>query len=144
MVAIGSIFVVAKNVILVTFTSTVAVNEALKNIANYTITNLSGGPTPVVTEILPTYKPDVTYAVFFKIEQLVCQQEYSFNILDKVIQDQNGNNIDETTKIWLMHSTKVDSALGNLAKLYNTSIGSGIRAILDAMMISDEQIGGDF
>jgi len=142
-IKISNIFVVAKNVILITFSDVVSANDALFTSSNYTVTNLSGGNNGAVKKVLPTYDT-VTDRVFFQVEELVNGQTYRFDLLDRRIQSEYGLAVRATSKDWLMHHTKVDSTMEVLADLYNKKIGTSLRAIVEAIMINDEKIGGDF
>jgi hypothetical protein len=139
---VSELFVVAKNVLLIVLSTDVVDNRYLRDVSNYVITNLSGGPDGVVRAILPTYSK-VTKYIFIQVDQLVPGQTYQFRLLEKRIYSPDGFPVGQCTTQWTMHKTKVDLVLNSLS-IMDTNIGSTLRSIVEAVMISDEKIGGDF
>jgi len=137
------LFVVAKDVIMVILSNNVINNKFLNNASNYTITNLSGGVAGVVDRVLPAYGRSVN-SFFLHVKMLQLGQTYKLTIKDRSIFDSSGLPVPQAEITWLMHRTKVDMTIRTLADLYNKEVGSVIRSLVEAMMISDEKIGGDF
>lgn len=142
-VEIDSIFIVARNVLLINLTDKIASNKDLMKLTNFEVTNLSGGNDGIVRKVLPTYGSLISM-FFVNVEELVYGKHYRFTIKDQSIFDQNGMALGELTTIFLMHKTKVDLVIDNIAGMYNKKLGSTVHAMIEAMMMSDEKIGGDF
>jgi len=135
------IFIVAKDVIMVMFSEGVVANNEYKDVNNYEITSVSGGTVPVVSQVLPAYER-VPQIVLLKVDYLELGNEYS--LLIKQIYNSDGKVSSNVTATWIQHKTKVDIAISTLSDMWNTSNRSIIRSIIEAVMISDEKIGGNY
>jgi len=142
-IIITDVFVISKESIMVTFSGSIVDNRFLKNVNNYVIVDLSGGSNPVITGIV-TYSK-VTNKVIFEVDQLVYGHRYQFKLLEGTVYDTDGNDLVESKSSWLMRFTKTDNSIYKVGrKGMNGERGSILRAIMEALMISDERIGGDF
>jgi hypothetical protein len=140
---ISDIFVVAKNVIMVTFSDNVVANSDLFYVGNYNLVNVSGGAPPVILSVLPTYSR-VTNKVFFKLFNLVSGNLYRFEVLNEKIRTSAGHFLPASSFEWWMRHTKVDMGLSTIPSTFNKESGSTVRSLIEAIMMSDEKIGGDF
>lgn len=138
------VFLVAKNIVMLIFTRSLVKNDAFDSVLSYRVENLSGGIAGTVIKVLPTYTETNSNIIFLQIEGLSQGSDYKLIVADKALSDTDGNLILELEVKWTMHKTKVDAAISGLSKMYNTTIGSNVRSILEAVMISDEKIGGDY
>jgi hypothetical protein len=139
----GGIFIVARDIIMLKFSGNLSVNRSLKNPTNYVISDLSTGSTPATLEVLPILE-SATNTILLRISQLTYGHRYQITIPDQRLYDTTGALLDEQQANWVMRRTKVDAAVDSLAKFYATNSRSTIRSMLEAIMMSDEKIGGDF
>jgi hypothetical protein len=135
------IFVVAKDVIKVIFSSSIAITPALLNASSYSISSLSGGSDVTVQEILPMLGK-TTSSVFLRISKPSLEQQYRLTIAESVLHDPDGVDLVETNVLWTHVRTKVDSAVDGIPLMYGTKSRTNVRNILEAICISDEEIGG--
>jgi len=142
-VGVETIVVVAKNVILVNFSGNIVSNSDLFNPDNYSVSSLLGGNNGIVKYVYPTYSRKTT-SIFLQVEQLVKGGQYRFTTRGGELRDENGFYILWGSVNWTMHRTKVDMVISTLANMYGTNVGSNIRSIIEAIMISDEKLGGDY
>ena len=153
-VAISSVNVVAKDVIKVDFNTSVAVESHLMNAASYQV---AGGA--LVAHVLPLEDRTTTSVFLVLAPKATFGSSYTLTIPsvgviteyipgdilpDSTIYTPYGVPIQTMTASWTHHRTKTDAVLASLPGMYNKSIGSNLRSILQAIMISDEEIGGDF
>jgi len=141
---ISDIFVIAHDVVLVLFSSVIAKDDAYRAVASYQVTNLSNSDEAVILDVLPTYDDSASDLLFLRMANLVNNNQYEITIIDRILSDVSGYKVPEISIKWTMHRTKVDSALAAIPDLYQKRIGSNIRALIEAIMISDEKIGGDY
>jgi hypothetical protein len=142
-VSVKELFVVSQNVIMLKFTDRIAVTQDLINPAKYTVTCTSGGANGVVSEVLPVTGYYVDY-LCLKVDNLLESNSYQLNIFARTLIDLGGQALTTVPLSWTLKRTKVDSVIGSLPGFYNTTVGANLRAIIEAIMISDEHIGGDF
>jgi hypothetical protein len=136
---IDDVFVVSKDVIKINFTQDIAVDGNFLNTSVYQITP-SGSV--VVEEV---FEPEDLFTdfVLLRVLGLEVNQDYSLDLAAGSLKDVDGLDIDDLTATWTHKKTKVDSALDSLPLMYGKK-KSNIRTILEAIAISDEEIGGDF
>jgi len=142
-VKISNVFVVSDDLIKIEFASSLATDSLYYLLSNYYITVLDGSPPVVVEQVLEAPKPKVPY-VFIVVRGLTQGGKYQFHIPYKNLFAANGTYIPEHTFSWSMRRTKVDSTRNSLARFYDTKSRSMIRGLIEAIMISDEKIGGDY
>lgn len=134
---------VAKDVIMLALTGGfVVTNKTLKDPGTYSITDLSGGSSPSILEVLPTYET-LTDKVFLRISQLTLGHQYSLTLLEGKLSDKNGGKLPSQTITWTMKRTKADTVFEGIKTMATKSRGP-VRGLIEAIMISDEKIGGDF
>jgi hypothetical protein len=142
-VGIDRVFVVSTDVIKVIFNSTVAVTSSLIDISNYSITSLTGGATVDVEGVLPfSDTTKTTTSVFLRISRPSFDQSYQLTTVASALFTPDGNDVFSMTANWVHVPTKVDSVVNSLAEMYNARSRSNIRSIVEAISISDEEIGG--
>ena len=138
------LFVVAQDVVRFKFTSELAVDSPYRSIDSYKIENLSGGGDACwIKEVLPVLGRTNSY-LFISLGGIGFGNTYKFTVLDQLVHDNYGGMIEECSIIWTHHRTKVDSAISGLASVYDLRQRSNLRGMIEAMMIEDEIIGGDF
>lgn len=140
---ISNIFVVRESLIRVDFDSELAVTSALLDPVNYSITPLRPVGSVYVLDVLPL-DTKVTNYIFLSVRGLKLDQFYSINIPADTLKDRSGRTIGSIQHVWKMRRTKVDTTIASLPKMYDTKSRSTIVGILEAIMISDEKIGGDY
>jgi hypothetical protein len=141
--AINPIFLVAKDVIRLTFPVYVSTTDAFYSPSSYVFESVTGGLPITVKSVLFRYGLS-TPIVYLEISQFSLEEVYRLVINDSVLQDSSGEYLGATRKLWKAHRTKVDFTIGSLAQMFSTELGANLRGVLQAMMISDEEIGGDF
>lgn len=150
-VRVENVFVVAQDVIRVDFTNPIAITNSVLDPDSYILS-----PGLEVDEVL-TVESRTAQSLFIKVTPKA-QFDTEYQLLipsagtsDLVVEIPDGTFYTPTgvplqtmTASWAHHRTKVDSVLASLANMYDIKLGSNLRMILQAIMISDEEIGGDF
>lgn len=143
--SIESVFTVAQDVLKITFSSPAVVTRSFRSPSSYQILDLNGNVVASVVEILPVYEDSkVTTQLWVKVTGLVPGLRYVFSVRDEVLFDATGHPYAAMTYSWLMNKTKVDLVLSSFSGMYSTKERGTLRGILEAIMLSDEEIGGDF
>lgn len=146
-VSVNNVFVVGKDIIKANFTSEVATTPGLFSVDSYSVDPISDGVEVEVRDVLLTEEPTVS-SVFIVVSKPTMDQLYKLTIRLGAIYDPNGTPLAELTATWKHVRTKVDSVLDSFPLMYGTADGtrnrSQIRTILEAISISDEEIGGSF
>ena len=138
------LFVIAQDVVRFKFTSELAVDSPYRSVESYRIENLSGGGDACwIKEVLPVLGRTNSY-LFISLGGIGFGNTYKFTVLDRAVHDNYGGMIEECSITWTHHRTKVDSAISGLASAYDLRQRSNLRGMIEAMMIEDEIIGGDF
>lgn len=160
--SIERIVPIAKDVIKVEFQDPVAITDSLMRPESYVISLLEGRYATMVDQVLPIVKGQnaATTEVYLKLHPRVkFQSDYLLRIpsvpLDfpeptlfeedittTMLRSPDGTILGEMSSDWTHHRTKVDSVVDNVAPSYNTALGSNLRSILQAITVSDEEIGG--
>jgi hypothetical protein len=136
------------------FTSLIATTRSLKDPSSYVA---SGGVSVVgvlpiegstTTEVFLLLAPKATFGSSYGITLPsvgVITEYLPDDVLPtETIFTPDGVPITQMSASWVHHRTKTDAVLASLAGLYNRSTASNIRSILQAITLSDEEIGGDF
>jgi hypothetical protein len=140
---IDQLFVVAKNVIKLTFNTSLAVTRSLLDPTTYSISSM--GSTPVSTKSVLPIEDSTTTVVFLELAPTAAfGASYQLSIAEGAVFDSAGEIFQALAVSWVHHRTKTDSVVASLAGMYNTNLESNLRTILQAITISDEEIGGDF
>lgn len=135
---------VADDAIKLIFTGDVVTQAGGYNLAlGYTIVDLDGIENPVVKSVYPISEKVANY-VILEVMGMREKGRYQLTMDYYKIYDELGNPLKNVTVKWRMRRTKVDSALLGAAQRFDKRIGSNIRGILEAVMLSDEEIGGDY
>lgn len=140
---IVDVFVVSKDLIKLEFSQSLAVEAKYYDLQNYAITALGGAPAVVVLGVLDPAASKVP-SVFVQVQGLIEGGVYQFHIPNQSLYSANGMYVPEHIVTWTMRRTKVDSTRNSLARFYDTKSRGLIRGLIEAIMISDEKIGGDF
>ena len=141
-IKISNVFVVAENLIELQFSDVLVVLDGYLDPSTYTIVD-SFLKEIQVTSILDPGS-SVSSSIFLVTKGLSSSGSYQLNINSGILFDRNGKSLDAQQITWSMHRTKVDSTIDSLAKFYNTRSRGVIRGLIEAIMISDEKIGGSF
>ncbi len=112
-------------------------------VTGYTIVDLDGVENPVVKSVYPINEKVADY-VILEVVGMREKGRYQLTVAYHKIYDELGNPLKDIVVKWQMRRTKVDSALLGAAQRFDKRIGSKIRGILEAIMLSDEEIGGDY
>jgi hypothetical protein len=142
LIKISSIFVVAENLIELQFSDSLVVLDDYLNPNTYSILDDALKAVQVSSVLDPG--TTMSTSVFLVTKGLSSSKSYQLNIGVGILFDRNGKSLDAQHVAWTMHRTKVDSTVNSLAKFYNTRSRGVIRGLIEAIMISDEKIGGSF
>jgi len=137
------LFVIADNAIKLIFTGNVVTSGGYNLPTGYTIVDLDGIENPIVRSVYPTEQKVINY-VILEVRGLREKSRYTLTLGNNKIYDSDGRPLNDVVVKWRMRKTKVDSSLWGAARRFDKKIGSNIRGILEAIMISDEEIGGDY
>jgi len=137
------LFVVADNAIKLIFTGNVVTSGGYNLPTGYNIVDLDGIENPIVRSVYPTEQKVINY-VILEVRGLREKGRYTLTLGNDKIYDSDGRPLNGIIVKWRMRKTKVDSSLWGAARRFDKKIGSNIRGILEAIMISDEEIGGDY
>lgn len=138
---IDDVVPIARDLIEVEFSGDIAVTESVLAPANYVLS-----PGISVAEVLPI-DGDVTDSVILRISpKATIDTIYSLTVgtFPETFYTPEQVPLEAMTGSWLQHKTKIDSVLASLPAMYSRAVGANIRTILQAVAISDEEIGGDF
>lgn len=111
-------------------------------LSSYLVTCLSGGTNGVVHAVRPSVSRTSEFLIL-EVKGLTHGQRYKFQLLADRRYDVVGDPLDALETTWTMHRTKIDTVLNSLPACYNTSTGAVLRALLEAIVVNDEKIGGD-
>jgi len=142
-IRIDRVFVVATNVLRIILTGPISTTPEYFQPSSYSITPLDGGHAIQILRVLSVLNRTST-DIFLVTSRPQLGKNYRITILDNILRDTNGLFIRATYDDAIIHKTKVDSTTSGLARFYNIDVGSTLRSIVQAIMISDEEIGGDF
>jgi hypothetical protein len=138
---ISSIYLVAKDKIRILFSAEVSESHELLKTTTYFLYNNSNNTNNLILEVMPL--PDkATDYVDLRISNIKWGDSYTFSIGNNLIADIGGLLLPTQEISFIGHKTKVDSILANLSNMYDVRKGN-IRSILEAISISDNDIGGD-
>lgn len=142
-ISIDLVFVVASDVLRIELSSTVLNNIEYSNIANYTLQNLSGGSNGIVVRVIPVDDRE-SDKIYLEVKNMSNGSRYKVTITNNIMRTASNSLVIFSAQKFTMHKTKVDSGILSFPRMYNTNVGSTLRGLIEAMMISDDQIGGDF
>jgi hypothetical protein len=131
-------------VIRLTFSNRVKNDVHSNNPGNYLITPILGSsPAINISKVFPSDHPSFTY-VDLVVDSFPTGLQYQVGpVLDMLL---GGDNLllFNYTVLWNTSITKVTNALTHIPQMFNTEVGSNLRTIIQAIMLSDENIGGSF
>ena len=138
----ADIVVVAEDIIKLTFSEELAVEQFLLSKYSYSIDSLGDAYPVVVKQVLVPEGP-TTLNLFLQVSKLAPGGTYKITVSATLYQ-KSGIPVAPYAKVWNHHRTKVDAVIAGLADLFDTRERSNLRGLLEAIMISDELIGGDY
>lgn len=122
--------------------TTMAVTASFSNTTNYTVTDITdGGRIVEVVKILSTPGRTTSF-VPIQIKRMEPGHTYKVVVADGTLFTVEGNSISVSEVEWTYRRTKTDSVLRSTPTMYNTDAQGTVRTILEAITISDEEIGG--
>jgi len=140
---IKEIFVISEDLLQIEFTQDLAVIDSYFDLTSFSITPLGGAADVFIEGVLTPIGAKTPY-LFLKIKGLRFGSQYQFNVSFQKLHSSDGSWVAPQSGAWLMRRTKVDSMRASLARFYDTRSRGLIRGLIEAIMISDEKIGGDF
>jgi hypothetical protein len=141
-VSIDNVFVVSRDVIKINLSGSLSVAYGYFDTNSYAVTPLSILDSVLVQEVLPVQGVS-SDAVFLKVRGLILGERYSVTLSGDLF-DITGLPFTEDAVTFTVRRTKMDTAVDSMARMYNVRRRGNIRGVLEALMISDEEIGGDF
>jgi len=140
--AVSSCDVWAADMLEVVFDQLMANNADLNNPANYAVAaDVPGSAIPVVTAVRP-HGTGPTRRVFLQISTFDVGQKYTVSVNRAIANTDNVALGASNTARFVGRSTKVDNAVKSRPGFYDTSFNTNLRAVLNAVMRSDDLIGG--
>lgn len=142
LIRISTVFVVAQDLLRLDFTGSLAIESTYLDKNSYSIVALDDPDTVTIEDILQP-EGHSSKTVFLKVRGLKLGKTYRITVTSTLFEI-NGRSLPQVTSTWKQRRTKLDSTIASMANMYNTRGRSNIRGLLEAIMISDETIGGDF
>jgi hypothetical protein len=150
-VEISAVTPIAKDLIKVEFDSDLVVNNALLDPNSYNLSSVIEVATvlpidgivtsEVYLHLFPHAQPATEYLIIIPSAGAVVEIDTT-QLPTETFYTPTGVPVATMSITWTQHRTKVDKALANLPKIYNKSIDSLLRMIVQTIMISDEKVGG--
>ena len=137
------LLVIAQDVVRFAFDGELAVDNPYLDISSYKIEGVGHSDECWIKSVLPVLGRTTSY-LYISLGGIGYDRSYKFTVLDRQVHDRYGANILECSISWTHHRTKVDSAIQGLPGGLDLRERSNVRGLIEAMMISDEIIGGDF
>ena len=129
-----------EDVIVLTLSNTVVVNNSFKDLANYTISIVEGSGQPVaVRRILPPTDQLTTTQVVIEVDRPTKGTTYKVTVSS--LETVDGLDV-EGTGVFVGRRTKLESMLRSLARHWDTRPNSLVRNFLAAISLEDDRIGG--
>ncbi len=135
---VSSVEYLAADLIKVTFSESVVVNNAYKLVGNYTAVN-DAGSWPVQQVIVP-YNTDVLDYVLLQISPQEVEVTYTITVAN--LTGRSGSSLEGTSASWTYHRTKIDSLLASMPTMYDKRPTANIRGLLTAIALGDNGVGG--
>lgn len=142
-VTIDKIFLIAKDVIRIIFSSAISATYKFWNTNSYSLYNNTLSKNLVIKQVLPV-DVKATTILDLNVENITAGENYTLTVNNDLIYDINGLVLFDVNTIFIPQRTKTDSVMSSLPNHYNKKPGSNVRSILEAITIEDEKIGGDF
>lgn len=137
------LLVIAQDVVLFRFSGELAVDSPYLSTSSYKIEGIGHSDDCWVASVLPVLGRTST-DLYIKLGGIMYGNTYKFTVLDQQVHDNYGGILNECSITWTHHRTKVDSVIAGLPGGLDLRERSNVRGLVEAMMISDEIIGGDF
>ncbi len=130
----------AADLIRVWFNEDLIVNEEYLNIDNYTILDANSAPLPVM-RVAPTNAISLPY-ILLQTKPQTAGQSYSITVLNVV--DRTGVEVNSSFNegSWTYQRTKGDTIIASMPGMYDTTVPSILRTLLQAIANEDNLIGG--
>jgi hypothetical protein len=120
----------------------IVVDKEYYNKENLSITNLTDSARYVSIESVLPCMNSTTSVLSLSVRGLVVGNVFGIVFHAGVFHESDGTIIGLSSVSWTQHFTKIDSALTHLPEMYATDVGTVLRTLLQATMLSDEYIGG--
>lgn len=136
------LMVVDSEIINLVFSEDIIMTDLAKSPSIYSISIVDGDYDVDVVEVLTSTPTASTISLRITPPQI--HKRYSLTItygalLSTDLREAYVNNV-----TWLHPTTKVDLAVSKVPSMFTTTHGSNLRALFQAIMISDNDIGGEF
>ncbi len=142
-VSISNIFLIAKDVIRVIFSSPISATYNFWSTFSYSLYNNTLSKYLEIKKVLPV-DAKATTILDLNVENVTAGENYTLTIANDSVYDIDGVVLDDVNSTFIPQRTKTDSVISSLPNMYDKRPGSSVRSILEAITIEDEKIGGDF
>ena len=131
------VFVIDHDVIRLFFSKLLSVDRALQNISNFILSPASAS----IQSIRGSYGATTLFVDFYVLG-LTDGMEYEIEHSEDTLRGADGLFLAPTKVPWTYTLTKVEMTKSSLAQMYDLTLESHLRGIVQAIMVSDEEIGG--
>lgn len=139
---INTATIISKDLVKINFAVDVLTVPSVYVVANYTVSGV-GVSNPEVFEVVTPSSREVSY-ILVGLRGSEIGGVYQLTVASGTLFTASGDRLPEQSIDFTLHRTKLDLVLTSVPRFYSTKSGSIFRSILEAVMISDEEIGGDF
>lgn len=139
MLSISSVKSVARDKVAVYFSEEVTVSdEFYADPSNYTIT-YEAGAVPVKRVLAPKNQDFINYVI---LATSILQEEKEYTVVIETLRTRLGVWQGPAPYSWVYQRTKTDNILVSVPSMYDISVASNFRSLLEAISIEDDLIGG--
>ena len=141
---IEGVFVVAQDILKVTVNNDLAITKAYGNPASYDVLNVAGEAVEVKS-VLPVSGKS-TKDIWLQISKPTTGGTYKVQINGSRVHLIDGTLLGSNliSSEYKHNRTKVDAVIQSMPELYDLGNRTVLRGLFEAILISDEEIGGDF
>lgn len=140
--SIGSVFVLARDLIKINISGTeLSLTSSYFDTDNYSIVSLVTSNSVAVKQVLPVsgYSAD---SILLSVKGMTIGEQHQVSVSG--LRDIVGKSILATSFTFTPKRTKLDTVVDSLSKMYAVRNRGNLRGLIEAVTISDEEIGGDF
>ena len=141
-IVVTGVDVLAENTLLVRFSQTLVVNEALTSTDSYSVTSATGLPV-TVRAVFPSGE-STAQEVVLSVSSPTIGDDYEL-LANAAFRGLDGQTPPETIEAFpfVARKTKMDNILARMPELYATQHGTNLRSVFHAITREDDRIGGD-
>ncbi len=137
-----AVSIISKDLVKLNLVLDIVTIPSVYTLSNYSVVGI-GVPNPTVIDIITASDREVS-SILVVLSGTQAGGTYQLSIASGVFYTASGDSLPKQTIDFTLHRTKLDFVLTSVPRFYNTASKSNFRSILEAIMMSDEEIGGDF